>query len=241
MFQVVITSTIFPQSNTPELVKSVFSPVDRLSQTIETIESLKQLGYSDIYLFDNSGTQYQAVLEKEFAGIAVKTFDHFQFNNKGISEAFLLLAAIKHLPADRPIIKISGRYKLSDRIDFDDTQFDFAAKFYQHSDRLFFHKETMATRCYAVKNKLIFEKYLIALLDEIYAYSGRIFGLGSFKRFLINQFNSNKNSYSYFNANLSVEAASINALQKTQLKIARLGKIGLSGLAGTFNDLLIED
>ncbi|MDX2067863.1 MAG: hypothetical protein SFV55_05525 [Haliscomenobacter sp.] len=237
-----ISSTIFtPRVNSNSVLKSVYSSNERTEQTRQTITSLKRLGYEDIRLYDNSGTEYQSTLEKEFPEITVKTLTQYQFDNKGISETFMLLSAINDLPDDIPIIKISGRYQLSKKIDFNHMEFQLGAKFYRHNSKLFTTKESMATRCYIFSNKKIFEQYLTNMLEEIYAHSARIIGAGSLKRFLINQFMPNKNVYSYLNPIYSVEAASVPVIKKMGLNVQRIDNIGLFGLAGTFENHLIED
>lgn len=237
-FNVIVTSTIFPKAVPSKLV-SVFSPEERLSQTIETVESLKKLGYQKIYLFDNSGTGYQSQLENAIQGVIVKTFDHFQFDNKGISEAFLLLAGLQLVSDNNPVMKISGRYSLEAPLAPDFGDFDLAAKFYEHKDRKLFFRETMATRCYCCKNKVVFEKFIREMLEQIYAYPSRIYGIGSIWRLLTNQ--RSKRSYSFLNSNLSVEAASVSAIRALKLSVCRLEAIGLVGQAGTFSNLNIRD
>jgi hypothetical protein len=237
---ILISSTVFPPANTASLIKSVYTPEDRLAQTKKAVEGLQQLGYKNIYLCDNSGTQYQEMIERELPGVIVKTYDHFQFENKGISESFLLLEGLKLINNDDPVIKISGRYGLRSSLDLDFTEYDFAAKFATHTNRKLSFKETMITRCYAIKNKDLFQQYLVELLEQIYSYPAKVYGPKSFVRLIRNQF-SLSNTYSYLNANLSVEAASMGALKKMGLRIHKLESIGLYGYAGTFDNLLIED
>lgn len=239
---VLISSTIVPREGRDNsIVKSVHSSEERILQTRRTIESLQTLGYDNIYLFDNSGREYQETLESAFRNIHLKLFDHYQYDNKGISETFLMLEGIRYVPDNCPIIKLSGRYQIARRLELDTNNYDLAAKIYQHRGRLFRNTETMATRCYVLRNKAIYQSYLIGLLQEMYAYSSRIVGFGSLKRFLTNQFFSENNVYSFFDPSLSVEAASIRVIRNLNLKLCRLDAIGLNGLAGTFSNLLIED
>ena len=239
---IAISSTIFPRdARDSSIVKSVYSGDQRLAQTQATVASLRALGYSSIYLFDNSGGEHRNALDRAFPGVRVKVFDHYQYDNKGISETFLLLEALRDLPEDRQIIKISGRYQLAKRLEFDADRYDLAARIYQHEPLHFRRRETMATRCYSFRNKAVYRAYLLALLEEMYAYSSRIVGFGSLRRFLINQFFSNRNAYSFMDPSLSVEAASINVMRNLKLRLFRLESIGLAGFAGTFQSLLIED
>ena len=239
---VLISSTVFPREGRDKsIVKSVHSSEERILQTRRTVESLRTLGYEQIYLFDNSGGEHRSALSHEFEDVYLKVFDHYQYDNKGISETFLMLEGIRHVPDSCPIMKLSGRYQIARRLELDTNNYDLAAKIYQHEGRLFRNSETMATRCYVFRNKATYQSYLIGLLQEIYAYSSRIVGLGTLKRFLTNQFLSKNNSYSFFDPSLSVEAASIRVVRNLDLKLCRLDAIGLSGLAGTFGNLLIED
>jgi len=239
---VVIPSTIFPkQGKDKSILKSVYSGEERLIQTQKTVESLKALGYETIYLFDNSGKEHQELLEREFSDVLLKTFDHYQYDNKGISETLLLLEGIKYIPESCSIMKLSGRYQLLRRLELDTSKYDLAAKIYEHKSGVLFRKKTMATRCYLFKNRAIYELYLIQLLEEMYSYSARIVGFGSFKRFFFNQFIPAKNTYSYFHPALSVEAASIRVLKRLNLNLCKLDNIGLRGLAGTFDNHVIED
>jgi len=51
----IISSTIFPSNNTDRYNESII-PIDlRFEQTIETINSLTNLGILEIYFADNSG------------------------------------------------------------------------------------------------------------------------------------------------------------------------------------------
>ncbi len=239
---IAISSTIAPRpARDKSAIKSVYSSEERILQTQETIASLRRLGYENIYLFDNSGREHQAALESAFPSIRVRLFDHHQYENKGISETLLLLAGIRDVPDNCQIIKISGRYRIAKRLEFDTNNYDLAARVYRHPRSLFRSIETMSTRCYSFRNKAVYQSYLIALLEEMYAYSSRIVGFGSLRRFLTNQIISRKNVYSFFDPSLSVEAASIAVIRNLGLSLLRLDEIGLSGLAGTFDNLAITD
>jgi hypothetical protein len=238
---VVITSTIFPPVSNSGDIRSVFSPAERLDQTKGTIKSLLDCGYNEIYLFDNSGSYWVKDTEAELFPAKVFVFNQHQYKNKGISETLMLVDGLEHLPEGTQIMKISGRYKLSKHQDTDMNDFDIAARFSTHKFKYFTTRITMATRCYLVRDKSVYQTYLSAMLEEIYSYSSKIVGIGSLKRFLNNQFSPKKNKYDFFDPALSVEAASVRVIKKLKLKIYNIKKIGLSGYAGTFNNLLIED
>jgi hypothetical protein len=99
----------------------------------------------------------------------------------------------------------------------------------------------MATRCYAVRDAVTYESFLHGLLDEMFGHSARIFGPGSAKRFLLNQFWPRKSTYDYSSPMLAVERASLNVIERQGLKLQRVESIGLRGLAGTFDSLTVED
>lgn len=237
---VLISSTIFPQANEPGLVRSVYSPDERLLQTKQSVEALINLGYANIILCDNSGSRYQAQLENEFPQITVRAFDHFQFDNKGISECYLLLQGISCIDNDEPVIKLSGRYKMNQRLDVDLSDHDIAAKISRHSDRIGAFQSTMVTRCYVARNKTVLYAFLTETLEQIYAYPSRVYGLGSLLRLLRNQFGW-RNDFSYLHSNLSVEAAGMLAIRQLRLRLKELDTLHLQGLAATFDDHSIVD
>jgi len=237
----VITSTIFPPNLGPQEVRSVFSSEERLEQTQATIQSLLKCGYTQIFLLDNSGKYWVQETVNKLHPAKVILFHHHQFKNKGISESLMLIDALEYLPDNTPILKISGRYKLERYLNIDGNAFDLSAKFYTHKFKYFTTRSTMATRCYLVKDKITYHTYLSALLEEMYSYSSKIVGIGSLKRFFTNQFFPRENKYEFFDPALSVEAASIRVIKKLSFKVHKIEKVGLSGLAGTFKDNLIED
>jgi len=238
---VLITSTIFPSNFNSSEVRSVFTGEERLEQTKSTIKSLLNCGYTEIFLFDNSGKYWLPGTEKDLLPAKVVVFNQHQFMNKGISETLMLLDGLDYLPDNIPILKISGRYKIDNSLAIDVNNFDIAAKFYKHKFKYFTSRTTMATRCYIVKDKSIFKTYLLAMIEEIYSYSSKVFGIGSLKRLFNNQFFPGKIKYSFFDPIFSVEAASVRVIKKLGLKVNKMDRIGLSGLAGTFVNNPIED
>lgn len=239
---VVVTSTIFPRpSRDPKVVRSVHTSEQRITQTKETLRSLRALGYERVWLVDNSGHQHEKELRMNFPDVNLQIYDHFQFNNKGISETILLLESLIHLPQDEPIMKISGRYTISKVFPLDFSRFDFNARIYWHSRNFRFKHKTMATRCYAVRDTSCFRIYLYGLLEEIYSQSARIVGFRSFIRLLSNQFRASWDEYDFSDPILSVEAASVEVLKRKGLRLGPVADIGLRGYAGTFQNLVITD
>lgn len=240
-YSVAVTSTIFPrEARDKSVVKSVYSPEQRLQQTRATIDSLRACGYGSILLLDNSGHRHRAQLESAFADVQLGLFDHYQYDNKGISETLLLLDGLALLPDGVPIVKLSGRYLLTRPLCLDTGKYDLGARVYGHARR-FGTVSTMSTRCYVMRDKAVLQRYLLALLEEIFSYSSRIVGPGSLKRFLANQFMPGRTPYSFFDPMLSVEAASIDVVRRMGLRLLELQSIGVKGLAGTFDNLAIED
>lgn len=240
-YSVVVTSTIFPrEARDKSVVKSVYSPEERLRQTRDTIDSLRACGYGNIHLLDNSGHRHREQLEGAFADVQLGLFDHYQYDNKGVSETLLLLDGLARLPDRTPIVKLSGRYLLTRPVSLDTGKYDLGARIYEHARR-FGTVSTMSTRCYVTRDKAILQRYLLALLEEIFAYSSRIVGPGSLKRFLVNQFMPGRNSCSFFDPMLSVEAASIVVVRRLGLRLLELRSVGVKGFAGTFDNLAIED
>ena len=100
---------------------------------------------------------------------------------------------------------------------------------------------TMATRCYVARNRRVLEAYLTGLLDVIFSHAARIVGPGSLKRLVMNQLRPGAAGIDFAEPRLSVEAASMTAVRNKKLRLQPLSSIGLSGLAGTFEGLRIED
>src|ERR1043166_7210271 len=75
-----------------------WTPEERLEQTRGSIRSLVELGIDDIYLADNSGGSWRDGMDRELRPARVRVFSHHQYRNKGISELYLLLAALPGIP-----------------------------------------------------------------------------------------------------------------------------------------------
>jgi hypothetical protein len=84
-----------------------------MKQTIQSIKSLKSVGYEKIFILDNSGSRWcyeRSIFPND---VKMKIFNHYQFKNKRISEIYMILSFIKEIPKKTPIVKLSGRYKVS--------------------------------------------------------------------------------------------------------------------------------
>lgn len=171
-----ITSTLRPSNNT----HTFFDENERYSQSIETIKKLATMGFSEMFMFDNSATKIDAERLMQDSGHNLHFFQtsQYTFRNKGLNEALLILNSLNQLPADLPIFKISARYYPN--TDFNSQKFinsnvDFMGRGYD------FAKKTglFSTRGYFVRNKEVLEKILVLAIEDMLAYGKGIYGLKS--------------------------------------------------------------
>src|ERR1043166_9448840 len=161
-----ISSTIFP-SDSPLYwggPRTCIPSAERLEQTKKTIASLQAAQFSRIILADNSGPNWIAGTEKILAPAEFRVFNQHHFKNKGISEIYALLDTISIIPADTPILKISGRYYLTESFKLQIGEDDIVAKVIKYGGV----NDWMSTRCYLVKNATIFEAFLREVLRDLY-------------------------------------------------------------------------
>ena len=171
-----ITSTINPVN-----AYSLYSPAERLSQTIHTLNKLVTAGFDEIFLFDNS---IQSINTDELlkACSKIKLFQspQYAFKNKGLNEALLILNNIHHIPSNVPIFKISGRYYPTS--DFITNKFntfpdmDFIGKGYNFQNRI----PGFSTKAYYVKNAAVLTDTLVLAVEEMVSFSKRPHGFRSF-------------------------------------------------------------
>lgn len=171
-----VTSTL-----TPLTAYSLYSPEERLNQTINTIQKLYDVGFQDVYLFDNSvDTTNLKSLHKTFTQLKVFNTPQYTFENKGLNEALLILNNIHTLPANTPIFKISGRY-------YPNKNFNLNAHMPYPIDKdivgvgHFFgsNKAYFSTRAYFIKNKSVLETVLNLAIQEMLSYAKGIYGVRS--------------------------------------------------------------
>jgi hypothetical protein len=130
-----VTSTINtsqrPLSHKAELIRSVFTPEERLNQTLATIQSVRdRVPRARIVLLENSRLSRAQRSTLDSAADRVIAFADDGDDeaaalcdgpHKGAAEAYMLLRALE-LFSDvdyRTIFKLSGRYLLSDRFDIE--------------------------------------------------------------------------------------------------------------------------
>jgi len=225
----IISSTLVPPAATSVTkYRNFISNDQRLKQTEATINSLKE--FTNIYVFDNS---YPSISEREkdiLKPARLWSIDVFPYQNKGLSEIYLLLLGIRNLPDNVPIFKISGRYILTEQWDFKNLRdFDFVGKFDG--------PKTISTRAYYFRNKNILHEVLICALNFMYAYSSRIVGPRSFIRILKNAINlSHKDNI--FCPTISIERAMGEAIHMLSLNTQNLKKLYIAGISGNPDDKL---
>lgn len=228
-----ISSTLKPQaySSDGSVILSCYSYQERLDSTLSTIDSLYGLGFKSIYLADNSSPPLPS---ETFRCLGRRlTFLRYpmayQYSNKGISEAQLLLCALQSLPDNTRIHKISGRYQLSALPVSLDTpsDFDLACKVSKKAVPYF-----MSTRYYVSRDKRILRYLLTSVLREIFAYPSRIVGPRSFMHFMTNIVIPGRNTYPYESPHISLESAFYNVIARSSLMVQPLHCLNVSGSIG---------
>lgn len=234
----VISSTIYPPAQkTRDGVRSWNSPESRLEQTQKTIQFLVDEGISKIYLADNSGVNWIEKTDQLLNPAKVYVFKQHQYQNKGISELYLLLSILELIPENEPIIKISGRYMIKNNPFKNSTEYDFQARFYEH--RMF--RSSISTRCYWVKNREVYKIFLERTLREIFSYSSRIVGPASLVRIIYNSIFPDLDKYPYDDPRCSIELASALAIKHLNYTKCKIAVLGIEGyIAGNLNDILKE-
>lgn len=174
-----ITSTLIPNDSS----YSFFSNKDRYEQTIQTINRLREVGFKFIYLFDNSPSEINIdQLKKDtIPDLIVTHSSQYNFENKGLNEALLLLNHIHLLPDDVSIFKISARYHPNDDFGYQHLNFKdyvIAGKGYCFSKK----HGTFSTRAYFVKNKAFLTALLNNSIEDMLSYANGIHGIKSFLR-----------------------------------------------------------
>lgn len=213
--------------------RSVFRPEERLEQTRRTVDSLAANGFADIYIADNSGDNWVAGTEDRLSPAKVYRFSHYQFRNRGISEIYMLLEVLEALPADTPILKISGRYTLKKNIADQLGQADVAAKWYEND-------KGISTRCYMVRDKQLYRKFLEDTLNEVYGHAARVVGPRSLVRIVTNSLFPGADNEAYFDPTWSIEDASARALLRKPYVLCRLPELSLEGEIATSRDRIRE-
>jgi hypothetical protein len=230
----VITSCVNPKA-IPSATRSFFTLKERELQTINTLEKLKSVGFKKIILADNSDDFDFLKLGSAIDNVQIIRLKQYQFVNKSINEILILLFVLDYIPSDTKIFKISGRYFPTEDFKMEmDESIDFKVKGFDFDSR----KPTVSTRGYFIKNKIVYEEFLLSCLNEIYSYPYRIVGLRSFWSFIKEFFSPKLKTVSY----ISVEFAAARVLKRGSFKYQLTNFLNIKGhIAGLESKELIEE
>ena len=224
-----VTSTLFPPQSlsSADSYRSNIHPNLRIQQTFETITSLKELGINKIYLADNGGKLENTLIKTLTKDVVLLKIPTFQFLNKGLSELFLIHSALKLIEEEKtPILKISGRYKLSSSVNFD-SKFDFLFK--REGEHC------VSTRCYLAANKSVYESLINETINIYLNHNSKVIGPRSLLRIIKSSLSRNET----FNVELMLEAAIFKSLILKKYKIQNATFLGVSGILGGSNSNVI--
>lgn len=230
----IVTSCIHPKEFS-NFTRSYFSLPEREEQTIQTLIRLKEVGFKHIILADNSFDYDFSRLGSALEGVQVVHLKQYQFANKSINEILILLSVIDQIPDHMPIFKISGRYFPSENFKFSLSDgFDFAVKGFEFDTK----NAVITTRGYFVRNKVLYEDFLLYCLNEIYSYPYRIVGIRSFLRFITEFLKPSLKKIS----TISVEFAAARTLKNGNFKYELIDTLHIEGqIAGLESKELIKE
>lgn len=233
----VISSTIAPSAlPSHDGPRTNIDVEKRLAQTVESVRSLTALGFSEIYIADNSLTLPPSA-EQLLAPARLLRFGHFPYRNKGVAEALLLLALSEHLPPARPIMKLSGRYRAG--LNLCDSLHDAAlAGLFAAAGS---SAENLSTRAYAVRDRATFIRLLQGTLDELYASPWRVVGPRSLLSLVRRLLRSASDAYPYSDPLGSLEISAARWLKHSGLKIQKLEKLGIEGVLGSWINPAVQE
>lgn len=169
-----ITSTIIPEAY------SFFGIDDRYQQTIATINNLKNVGFIEIYLVDNSTStiDMDRIKSNSYNGVKIIQSPQYTFENKGINEALLILNNLHHLPNNQPIFKISGRYSPTAQFSISKLLEELGSNEILGLGYIGTGKKVhFNTRAYLIENKKSLAQILVLAIEEMIGFSRGISGL----------------------------------------------------------------
>ena len=231
-----ISSTIYPPDAPPGGRLACVAPEGRLQQTRGTVASLAALGFTEIYLADNSAERWRGPGEAYFAPARLLRLDTPELDNIGIAEAHLVRRALREVPEDRPILKISGRYLLTRRPDETLGGADIMARLYRHG-----RWQEMSTRCYAVRSKALHDAFLRQVLREIYSVPTRVAGPRSLARLVRGALLPRTVDYPYEDPPSSIERAAGTVLARRGWKVHAVDYLSVEGQAGSVPGLYVQE
>lgn len=232
-----ISSTISPSElASHDGARTNLDPQTRLVQTIESVASLVKLGFTSIIVADNSANPLSEGDAALLAPATVMRFQHFPYRNKGIAEAFLLLAATQNLPANTPLMKLSGRYRASRNLAAQLETEDFIGRF-GRSGRF----EDVSTRAYATRDVDFFRRFISGALDEMYAAPWRVVGPRSLLALTRRVLRPKSDTYPYSDPKTSLELACARWLARTSSRIRRVEELGVEGVMGSWINPAVQE
>lgn len=170
-----VTSSLNPQG-----AYSFFTLPERVEQTLVTLNKLTEAGFGKIFLFDNSNAEAELLsIAKNYPHVSISQQQQYQFKNKGLNEALLILNNLHAIPDNVPVFKLSGRYYPA--ADFSLTNVsansdkDFIGVGYHFNSK----KATFSTRSYFAKNKQVLADTLVLAIEDMMSYSSGLHGPGS--------------------------------------------------------------
>ncbi len=234
----ILSSAIAPQSSEHYGREPLrYDPDARLEQTRSSIQSLLALGIEEIYLADNSGSNWRVDMERALHPARVQVFHQHPYRNKGISEVYLLLAALPGLPPGRPIIKLSGRYQLTRRLDESLGENDLVAR---ESRGVGLPHCYLSTIAYAVRDSTIYERLLRETRRDMFGFPSRIVGPRSLVRVLRNSVFPDRDTYPYDDPQVSIEHATWRAARKCGYRLHSVESLGVAGITGQTGEHHLE-
>ncbi len=227
----IVTSCIRPPEKVDGQTRNFVPVAEREEQTIRTISRLIDLGISRIILADNSEEYDFSRLRVLFPEkLEIASIRQYQFKNKGINELLLLLAVLPRVPADTPILKISGRYYPNTHfVPAMDENADLKVKAF------FLERRTglISTRAYMVRNKAVYEPFLLDCLNELFVYPYRVVGLKSAWKWLREVLSPGATQP----LNTSVEFAAARVIKQRKLRCQQVARMGIQGTIAGFETL----
>ena len=223
-----VSSTIFP----PDLevhggTRTWLTGEQRLQQTRATVASLVAVGAREIVVADNSAERWLAGSEADLWPARVLRLSTPQFRNKGISELFLLRSALPVLPDGEPILKLSGRYRLTRDPSQELSGEDVVGRVERRR-----RQWLLSTRCYAVRDRATYARLLDLGLRELYAQATRIVGPRSLLRIIRNSLQPDGDEYPYDDPPVSIESVFGVLMRRGRFRFRALERLGVEGVLG---------
>lgn len=223
-----VSSTVFPPTQPGhDGPRTWLTDDERLEQTRRTVRSLVDVGARDIVIADNSGARWRPGTEADLHPARVLLVDTPQFRNKGISEMHMLRRVLEELPESEPVLKVSGRYRVTRDLCEVLGDHDVAARIHHHG-----RNWSMSTRCYAVRDRATYARLLDDAFREQYAWAARIVGPRSLLRIIRSSVRPSADRFPYDDPPGSIEGAWGRALQLGGYRVRAVDEIGVEGYAG---------